>query len=80
MPVSSALLAGMVSMIRRRSKDSGGSVEVPAYLDGEQELDVTGKKVHRFFELTEESRTPELSRQSLVEMLGQHAYQAVEMN
>jgi len=67
-------------MIRRRSKHSGGSVEVPAYLDGEQGLDVGGKKVHRFFELTEESRTLEFSRQSLVEMLGQHAYQAVEMN
>ena len=63
---SLALLAGLVYLIRRRSKIGHSRDEISAYLDNKQELDATEQVVHQKVEVEREIKALKLSNQSLV--------------
>lgn len=68
MPVSLAILAGLIYLIRRRPAAPDEQDGISAYLDNKGELDVNGKLVHTATEVAGGSRTMELSGQNLVEL------------
>lgn len=77
---SSALLAGLVYLIRRRSKIGHSRNEIQAYLDNKQELDATEQAVHRKVEVEREIKALKLSSQSFVGLQHPLERPAVEMN
>ena len=74
-----ALLAGLVYMVRRRSKTSDGRDGTQPYLDDKKELDANQKRVHEAFEFAGSNRPLELSEQGLVELEHQLEHSAVEL-
>ena len=75
-----AMLAGLVYLIRHRSKLSDRRDGVHVYLDNSMELDTNTRTVHNTFEVTGDSRPVELSEQGLVELQHLHRYPAVEID
>ena len=79
-PVGIAMLAGLVYLIRHRSRFSDRRDGVHVYLDNSMELDTIPRNVHNTFEVAGDSRPVELSEQGLVELQHLHRYPAVEMD
>ncbi len=79
-PVGIAMLAGLVYLIRHRSRFSDRRDGVQVHLDNSMELDTIPRNVHNTFEVAGDSRPVELSEQGLVELQHLYRYPAVEMD